>query len=69
MDILKQFFNSKKFFAALTAALIIIFSEGLGLTEDQATGIVQTIMAYLIGQGIADNGKEAAKTHTWKREE
>jgi hypothetical protein len=68
MNIFKQLFNSKKFYAALTAALIIIFSDGLGLTEDQATNIVNTIMAYLIGQGIADNGKEAAKTHTWKRE-
>jgi hypothetical protein len=68
MNIFKQLFNSKKFYAALTAALIIIFSDGLGLTEDQAHSIVQTIMAYLIGQGIADNGKEAARYHLWRKD-
>ncbi len=68
MSVFNQLFNSKKFYAALTAALIIVFSEGLGLTEDQATNIVQVIMAYLVGQGIADNGKEAAKTHSWKHQ-
>ena len=70
MDILKQFFNSKKFFAALASALIIILSDGIGLTADQATKLVETIWLYMGAQGLADIGKEKAKidlnnSHQW----
>lgn len=70
-NIFKQFFSSKKFFAALSAALIIIFSDGLGLTTDQSTDIVKVIMSYIVGQGIADAGKEKTKIesqHRWNKD-
>lgn len=55
--------------AAIAAVLLVFVApqlEKLGLTITSAelqTAIVVTI-AYLVGQGIADNGKEAAKIVT-----
>jgi|15BtaG_2_1085339.scaffolds.fasta_scaffold00277_10 hypothetical protein len=69
MSVFKQFFDSKKFLAALSAALVILFSDGLGLTADQAEDIVKVIMLYIGAQGVADIGKEKIKIesqlHRW----
>ena len=66
MNIFSQLFNSKKFWAAVGAALVTVLADGIGLTQDQSHMIVNAIMVYILGQGIADNGKEAAKQHSWR---
>lgn len=62
MAILIQFLTSKKAIALIVGLLIMLAdSAGLSLPEEDLTNIVQMIMAYIVGQGIADAGKEAAK--------
>jgi hypothetical protein len=54
-------FQSKKFRAALVAIVVAIGSHYIpGFPEGAATEVVAVLVAYIIGQGIADNGKEAA---------
>ena len=45
--------GSKKFLTALVAAI----AAGFGIPEEALLPLV----AYIVGQGIADNGKERAK--------
>ena len=57
-DAIKTMFTSKKFLAALTGVIVVILGElGLYIPEDALLPLV----AYVIGQGIADHGKERAK--------
>ncbi len=62
LSTLKALLSSKKFVAALIAALVWIAGK-VGLDVDTTTmaGIVGPISAYVLGQGIADSGKEAAQ--------
>lgn len=58
MDILK----SKKFQAALIGLIVIVAKEFVpALDEVSITEMLMTLVAYIIGQGIADHGKEKAK--------
>jgi|CXWL01.1.fsa_nt_gi uncharacterized membrane protein len=62
LDTLYEMFTSKKFIAAL-AGTIVAFTAKIGLelpVADVAT-VLTPIVAYIIGQGWADTGKEAAK--------
>ena len=62
LDIFKQYLNSKKAIAALAAMLITIAQyAGIALDEPTALTLVGILMTYIIGQGGADIGKEAAK--------
>jgi len=61
MAFLKALLTSKKAAAMVAAVIMTIIGKKVGLDEAQVTGIVGSIIAYIIGQGIADNGKEAAK--------
>lgn len=50
--------TSKKALAAIAGVLIVFFKKwGLDLSEDAVNQLLQTIAAYIIGQGIADMGK------------
>jgi uncharacterized membrane protein (DUF441 family) len=62
--VFKEFLTNKKFIVA-AAGVIIAFSakHGLNLDPETTQYIVGIVIAYLIGQGIADNGKEAAKVN------
>lgn len=55
-------FSSKKV-TALLAGLILLGAKKLGLdiTDDEAAAAVALLSSYLVGQGIADAGKERAK--------
>jgi uncharacterized membrane protein YqaE (UPF0057 family) len=55
----KQFWHSKKFWAALIAAGVPALNHflDLGMTQDIVTQIVGPIVAYILGQGLADLGK------------
>lgn len=64
MDILK----SKKFQAALVG-LIVVASEHFipGLAEFPVQDMLMVLVAYIVGQGLADFGKERIKTELmWK---
>lgn len=54
-------FTSKKFVAAVTAAFVAFLANMTGVEPEQALLIVGPLVAYVLGQGLADWGKERAK--------
>ena len=63
---LPDVFKSKKAQAVAAGILLVIFKDALGLSAEDATKLVELIMAYLLGQGIADHQKEKAKAENGK---
>lgn len=59
---MKELLKSKKFQAAVVGLVVAILSH-FGLDVDNATvmTILSPILAFILGQGIADAGKEAMK--------
>lgn len=57
----KPFWHSKKFWASLIAALVpgLNFTFGLGLAVEEVSTIVIPIVGYVVGQGMADLGKNS----------
>lgn len=55
----KKFWHSKKFWAAVVAAGVPIANHffNLGLTQEIVMQIVSPVVAYILGQGLADLGK------------
>lgn len=59
---IKDILKSKKFLVAAVAALVWGAGRfGLDLDKEELLGVVTPLWAYVLGQGIADHGKEAAK--------
>ena len=59
---LKDLFSSKKALVMLAAIAVAAGSKlGLHLDPDLVNQILAISGAYIVGQGIADHGKEAAK--------
>lgn len=56
---LKTILTSKKALAAIVAVIMALVGKKIGLDEQTVTLIVGAIASYVVGQGIADNGKEA----------
>lgn len=55
-------FKSKKALTAIAGVIIAIAAKaGLDLSTDELMPILTPLMAYIVGQGIADHGKERAK--------
>lgn len=54
-------FSSKKFWMAIAGIVAMIVSHFLGIGEEQVMGILSLIITYILGQGLADFGKEAKK--------
>lgn len=55
-------FTSKKFLASLAGLICSFFATwGLELPTESVMAILSPIMAYVLGQGVADIGKEKAK--------
>ncbi len=52
---------SKKFIATILGLALTIFAPQLELTEEQQLQIAGVVAAYVVGQGLADHGKEAEK--------
>ena len=46
--------KSRKFYAALIALLLIFLGERAGITAEQLTQAVNVLVAFVIGQGLAD---------------
>ncbi|MBL69646.1 MAG: hypothetical protein CMO74_14590 [Verrucomicrobiales bacterium] len=55
----KQFYHSKKFWAAVVATAVPMLNHhfGWGWDADHITTIVTPMIAYILGQGLADLGK------------
>jgi hypothetical protein len=60
-EMLKGLIGSKKAAAMAAGVVMAAIGKKIGLDEQAVTSIVATIIAYVVGQGIADHGKEAAK--------
>ncbi len=64
LAMLKQLAGSKKF-AGLVVGIVAVVLVKVGLEEGAAKGVseqlVALVCAYLVGQGIADHGKEKEK--------
>ena len=58
---LKTLLTSKKALAAIVAVIMALIGKKVGLEADSVTQVVGAIIAYIVGQGIADAGKEAVK--------
>jgi uncharacterized membrane protein (DUF441 family) len=62
MDLLKNLLSGKKFAAMIIGMVIAIGGKyGLKFDPDLVQEIVGLVIAFIVGQGIADHGKEAAK--------
>ena len=61
LDAIKGFVASKKAIAMLVGLIMSIFGKKWGLDEQAVMSVVGTIVAYMVAQGVADHGKEAAK--------
>lgn len=62
MDLVKSLFSSKKFIAFLITSIVAIGGRiGFNFPPDLVAELVAIGMAYILGQGIADTGKDAAK--------
>lgn len=57
-----ELFSSKKFLVMITAIIAYVLARvGWDVDPKQIDTIMQVVAGYLVGQGIADHGKEAAK--------
>jgi hypothetical protein len=63
MDYLKSLLagSSKKLLTLVAAAILVLFRDTFGLTPEQIQALTVLAGGYLVGQGVADVGKEAAK--------
>tara|TARA_R110002153_G_scaffold9324_3_gene38610 strand:+ start:1284 stop:1475 length:192 start_codon:yes stop_codon:yes gene_type:complete len=61
MHLIRTLLGSKKFIAALGSGLFVLLNEvlALGITEETINQLIGLAVAYVLGQGIADFGKEA----------
>ena len=59
---LNALFTSKKFVASLAGVIVGLIAQlGLDLDQQAVATILAPLMAYIVGQGIADHGKEREK--------
>jgi hypothetical protein len=62
LDVLKEMLTSKKFLAAVAGVLVAAAARiGLDLPVEDVAAVLAPIIAYIVGQGWADAGKEAIK--------
>lgn len=54
MENLKKVFTSKKFWAAVVALVLAFLGPRAGVSGDQLTQAIQVLIAYIVGQGLAD---------------
>jgi uncharacterized membrane protein YgaE (UPF0421/DUF939 family) len=53
-----QIFKSKKFWYAVSSIVVPILCNSFGLDEEVATNTFYSLLALVLGQGIADSGKK-----------
>jgi hypothetical protein len=62
----KDLITSKKFLVTIGGVLYSTVGRKLGLTAEQVAEGVAMTAAYVVGQGVADHGKEKAKIEAGK---
>lgn len=65
--IIRKMLKSKKFWYSVAAVLAPIIASACGVPESEVYNYAYPIIALIIGQGIADNGKEAKRVRRRKR--
>ena len=61
LDVLKSLLSSKKFLATLVGIIVTLVAKiGWDVPEETVTKLVGLLASYVVGQGIADAGKEKA---------
>lgn len=61
-DLLRELLLSKKFIAAVAGVIVgLAAKKGLAWDTETVAVIISPLVAYVVGQGVADRGKEAAK--------
>ncbi len=53
--------KSKKFWMAMAGVLAVLLHETMKIPEETTLQVTGIIIAYLLGQGLADVGKAKAK--------
>lgn len=73
MDFAREAVRSKKFWALILGifvSLLALFAPKLGICDEQVhsavTQITPLVGTYILGQGVADHGKERAKSEAAK---
>lgn len=58
--------KSRKFWVAVTSAVLIIANEGLGLNlpQEAITGVVAIVISYILGQSYVDSKAQKAPVVT-----
>lgn len=60
LDAIKKMLGSKKALAALAGVVVALAAKaGFDLDTEAVLAIVSPVIAYILGQGAADFGKEA----------
>tara|TARA_Y100000310_G_C20079909_1_gene533322 strand:+ start:158 stop:421 length:264 start_codon:yes stop_codon:yes gene_type:complete len=67
MDKLIEKLSSRKLWAAVIGCLVIAIGSQFGLDEATATKLAGMVSAFIIGQGIADAGKERVRIEAQTR--
>ena len=58
MEKLKQLLSSKKFLVAMAGVVGVVLNSYFGFSEEKFMQVVSLLIAYIIGQGLSDFGKE-----------
>lgn len=59
---IKAMFGSKKFLASVVGMVVgLVAKVGIELDTDAVMAVLSPVLAFVLGQGIADAGKEAKK--------
>ena len=62
INAIKEMLKSKKFIASVAGVIVAATAKiGLDLDTEAVAAIVAPFVAYILGQGWADAGKEVAK--------
>tara|TARA_R110000803_G_C11758265_1_gene293559 strand:- start:308 stop:514 length:207 start_codon:yes stop_codon:yes gene_type:complete len=56
--IVKQIFNSKKFWYMVSSVVVPIIITYLGVDEETAKNLFYALLTLILGQGIADSAKK-----------
>jgi len=70
MKALKDMLGSKKAVAMVVGLIVSLGGRiGLELDSEALTVVLSPVLAYILGQGLADAGKEKARIETGSSEE